>query len=228
MNPVRWLLTGAAAVVLATSGAVVAGGRQDGPPQDARPASDPIGDALRNDPGQEAAPAGDPAPAVPIAITPPGPAVEPTQLAADAASAEDDQDAAAEDEAKDDEGLESDEDKAKRMAPETPTPRQRRRVAIVEAIDKITAESMRFEVEVGGPPVRFNNNLIFTARACEVSADNELVNDAIAYLDITLQPRATPAAAPRQIFRGWMFSSTPAISGLQHPIYDAWIVGCKA
>jgi len=76
--------------------------------------------------------------------------------------------------------------------------------------------------------VRFNNNLIFTARACEVSADNEVVKDAIAYLDITLQPRASPGTAPRQIFRGWMFSSTPAISGLQHPIYDAWIVGCKA
>ena len=228
MSPVRWVLTGAAAVILVTSGAVVAGGRQEGPPQDARPAADPIGDALRDDPGQEAAPAGDAAPAVPIAITPPGPAVETTQLAADDASADDEQDATSRDDAKDDEELESDEDKAKRMAPETPTPRQRRRVAIVEAIDKITAESMRFEVEVGGPPVRFNNNLIFTARACEVSADNELVSDAIAYLDITLQPRATPGTSPRQIFRGWMFSSTPAISGLQHPIYDAWIIGCKA
>jgi hypothetical protein len=33
---------------------------------------------------------------------------------------------------------------------------------------------------------------------------------------------------PRQIFRGWMFASSPAVNGLQHPIYDAWIVGCKA
>jgi Leu/Phe-tRNA-protein transferase len=37
-----------------------------------------------------------------------------------------------------------------------------------------------------------------------------------------------PMAEARQIFKGWMFASSPAISGLQHPIYDAWVVGCKA
>ena len=48
-------------------------------------------------------------------------------------------------------------------------------------------------------------------------------------MDITLQPKGTAVqAAPRQIFRGWMFASTPAVSGLQHPVYDAWVVGCKA
>ncbi len=223
MNRSRILLIGTAVVGLAVSGGVVAGGWQNAPAQDATPA-DPIGDALRADPTQEAAPAADPAPAVPIAITPPPPVeIATSALEEKAESRADDEDA----EDKDDEEGESEEDKAKRLAADTPVPRQRRRVAIIEAIDKITAESMRFEVEVGGRPVRFNQSLIFTARACEVSAENELVEDAIAYVDVTLQPRAV-GAAPRQIFRGWMFSSTPALSGLQHPIYDAWVVGCKA
>ncbi|MFC5343464.1 DUF2155 domain-containing protein [Brevundimonas staleyi] len=220
MNRSRILMIGTAVVALAVSGGVVAGGWQNATPQDATPTqSDPIGDALRNAPAEEAAPAGDPAPARPIAITPPTPTV---------VMAGEEDEATAEEAAKadEDEG-ESEADKAKRLAAETPTPRQRRRVAIIEAIDKITAESMRFEVEVGGRPVRFNQALIFTARACEVSASNELVEDAIAYVDVTLQPKAA-GTAPRQIFRGWMFSSTPAISGLQHPIYDAWVVGCKA
>ena len=113
--------------------------------------------------------------------------------------------------------------------PVEPAHRQRRRVAIVQAIDKITAESMRFEVEVGGRPVRFQRTLIFTARACEVSAPDEQVSDSVAYLEVSLQPRGViQVNEPRQIFRGWMFASSPAINGLQHPIYDAWIVGCKA
>jgi hypothetical protein len=107
--------------------------------------------------------------------------------------------------------------------------RQRRRVAIIEAVDKITAETMRFEVEVGGRPVRFQKTLIFTVRACESSAPDELVEDSIAYLEVSLQPRGVlQAADPRQIFRGWMFASAPAVNGLQHPIYDAWVVGCRA
>lgn len=226
MSRARILLISTAVFGLAVSGGVVAGGWQNAPAQDATPAPDSIGDVLRStEPTEETAPAGDPAPAVPIAITPPTPAIqiETAALQGDEADAE----AVDADADKEDEDAESEADKAKRLAADTVLPRQRRRVAIIEAIDKITAESMRFEVEVGGRPVRFNQALIFTARACEVSAENELVPDAIAYVDVTLQPKAA-GAAPRQIFRGWMFSSSPAISGLQHPIYDAWVVGCKA
>ena len=97
------------------------------------------------------------------------------------------------------------------------------------AVDKITAERMRFEVEVGGRPVRFQKTLIFTARACEVSAPDEVVEDSIAYLEVDIQPRGVlQPSEPRQIFRGWMFASAPAVNGLQHPIYDAWVVGCRA
>lgn len=224
MNRARVLLISTAAVAVALSGGVVAGGWQDAPAQDATPAAGPIGDALRSDPTEEAAPAGDPAPAVPIAITPPAP----TATVETAAVEQDDASADEEDEDKDDEEGESEEEKAERLAGEPPAPRQRRRVAIVEAIDKITAERMRFEVEVGGRPVRFNQALIFTARACEVTGEEETVRDSVAYLEVALQARGAQAAQPRQIFRGWMYASTPALSGLQHPIYDAWVIGCKA
>ena len=29
-------------------------------------------------------------------------------------------------------------------------------------------------------------------------------------------------------FSGWMLSSNPTISALDHPVYDIWVVGCNA
>jgi len=210
------ILAGVAALALLGSGAVVASALND-LPQDAVPVQDPTADLNRQptppapvEPAPEAAPA----PVLPVAVASPS---DPAIVIAT--------DEKAGDEKADQPGPAVRRDES----PASPTRRQRRRVAIVEAIDKITAESMRFEVEVGGRPVRFQKTLIFTARACEVSAANEQVADAVAYLEVTLQPRGViQVNEPRQIFRGWMFASAPAISGLQHPIYDAWIVGCKA
>ncbi len=210
------ILAGVTAAALLASGGVLASALND-LPQDAVPIQDPTATLNRQTPAQappiEPAPEAAPAPAAPIAVTP----VTPPIVVAEAEEKEDEPEKAAAPPEK------------RADAPVAPARRQRRRVAIVEAIDKITAESMRFEVEVGGRPVRFQRTLIFTARACEVSAPDEQVSDAVAYLEVSLQPRGViQVSEPRQIFRGWMFASTPAISGLQHPIYDAWIVGCKA
>ncbi|GLS01625.1 hypothetical protein GCM10007859_16400 [Brevundimonas denitrificans] len=210
------ILAGVTAAALLASGGVLASAIND-LPQDAVPIQDPTASLNRQTPAQtppiEPAPEAAPAPAAPIAVTP----VTPPIVVAEA-------------EEKEDEPEKAEAAPAKRVeTPAAPARRQRRRVAIVEAIDKITAESMRFEVEVGGRPVRFQRTLIFTARACEVSAPDEQVSDAVAYLEVSLQPRGViQVSEPRQIFRGWMFASSPAISGLQHPIYDAWIVGCRA
>ncbi|WP_428154834.1 DUF2155 domain-containing protein [Brevundimonas sp.] len=211
----RRILLGAAAVVgVLSAGAVTASVLQDAP-RDARPVQDPIGDILRTTPSvpTESPPAGAPAPRSPVAVTPP-PAIV---IAEDAAVEE-----KAEDEIKAERPVAT---KAIEQ-PDTPARRQRRKFAIIQAIDKVTAESMKFEVEVGGRPVRFNRNLIFAARACEVTTPDELTEDAIAYIDVSLQPRGRETA-PRQIFRGWMFASSPSVSGVQNPYYDAWIVGCK-
>lgn len=29
------------------------------------------------------------------------------------------------------------------------------------------------------------------------------------------------------IFSGWMFKSSPALNGVEHPVYDVWVIDCK-
>ncbi len=204
----RPLLIGVCAAALALSGVVVAqdpDGATTADDLNRRQLQDPIGQVIR-----ESAPT-------------PQPAATPAPAASTPAAQADEE---ADDEAEEEKA--SDEIVVTKAAPARPAgKRQRRPVAVIRAIDKITAETMTFEVRVGGPPVRFNG-LIFTARACELSASDEAVDDAVAYMEVRAQPRgAQNISQARQVFRGWMFASSPAVSGLEHPIYDAWVVDCK-
>jgi hypothetical protein len=110
-----------------------------------------------------------------------------------------------------------------------PVRRARYDIAVIEALDKVTAESLRFEAAVGRP-VRYKS-LVFTVKACERSAPDEAINDSIAYVTVDSQPRAAPgrpALAPRQTFKGWMYASSPGLHPLEHPVYDAWLITCRA
>ena len=116
--------------------------------------------------------------------------------------------------------------------PKTPAAPQRRArydVAVLQALDKVTAESLRFEARVG-QPVRYKT-LIFTVKACERTAPDEPIDDSIAYVTIDSQPRVTPGGAPiapKQAFKGWMYASSPGLHPLEHPVYDAWLITCRA
>ena len=113
--------------------------------------------------------------------------------------------------------------------PAAPAHRTRYDVAVLQALDKVTAESLRFEAQVGRP-VRYKS-LIFTVKACEHAAPDEPIDDSIAYLTIDSQPRSTPGGPPmaaRQAFRGWMYASSPGLHPLEHPVYDAWLITCRA
>ena len=112
--------------------------------------------------------------------------------------------------------------------PPTPLHRSRYDVAVLEALDKVTAESLKFEAPVGRP-IRYKS-LIFTVKACERSAPDEAIDDSIAYITIDSQPRAQAgkSLAPRQAFKGWMYASSPGLNPLQHPVYDAWLITCRA
>lgn len=36
-----------------------------------------------------------------------------------------------------------------------------------------------------------------------------------------------PALPEGMIFSGWMFKSSPALNGVEHPVYDVWVIDCK-
>lgn len=113
--------------------------------------------------------------------------------------------------------------------PVEPAKRARASVAIIQALDKVTTETMRFEVPIG-QPVRYKT-LIFTVRACETSAVDEITPESAAYLVVDTQPKAVAGrVAPpgRQVYKGWMYANSPGLNPLQHPVYDAWLIACKA
>lgn len=113
--------------------------------------------------------------------------------------------------------------------PAAPLRRARYDVAVLEALDKVTAESLVFAAPVG-KPVRYKG-LIFTVRACERSTPEEAVDDSIVHVTIDSQPRqelGRPTPPLKQAFKGWMFASSPGLHPLEHPVYDAWLITCRA
>ena len=31
----------------------------------------------------------------------------------------------------------------------------------------------------------------------------------------------------RKVFSGWMLASSPSLNGMEHPLYDVWVISCK-
>ncbi len=112
--------------------------------------------------------------------------------------------------------------------PAPPMKRPRYQAAVLQALDKVTAETLRFEAPINRP-IRYKS-LIFVVRACETTAADESFTDAASYVEIDSQPippDGKPPPAPRQVFRGWMFANGPGVHPFEHPVYDAWLIACK-
>jgi hypothetical protein len=92
-----------------------------------------------------------------------------------------------------------------------------RPVARLRALDKFSGLTTDFDAPAGGA-VRFSR-LVITVRACREMDDGA---DAAAYLEIV--DDKNPAAFA---FAGWMIASVPAVSALDHPRYDVWVLACS-
>ncbi len=93
--------------------------------------------------------------------------------------------------------------------------------ALLGGLDKTSARVTQFEAPIG-QPVHFGT-LTVTVKDCRKHPP-ELDPESAAYLEIDELYPGQPE--PRHLFIGWMFSSSPALSALEHPVYDIWVLDC--
>lgn len=95
-------------------------------------------------------------------------------------------------------------------------------MATMQALDKITARISTLEAPVKVP--RKFGTLEVTVQRCVYQPPEETPENAAFVIVRDTGYDAT--AEPTDVFAGWMFSSSPAISGLEHPVYDITILAC--
>lgn len=105
------------------------------------------------------------------------------------------------------------------------------RAAQLQMLNKITAEVTKQDAVLGAP-IEYGT-LEITARSCfvpskktqsENDADSTIApEDTAALLDIKDFPPGEPSI---HVFSGWMFVSSPALSAIEHPVYDVRVLGC--
>ena len=92
--------------------------------------------------------------------------------------------------------------------------------ARMQAMDKITGRVSEIDVPVGG--ITNFGTFSILVRKCVTKSPEETPENT-AFVDI-VDNYQTPE--PVNIFKGWMFSSSPALNAVEHPIYDVWLLKC--
>ena len=94
-------------------------------------------------------------------------------------------------------------------------------IAVFSGLDKITGRIVSFEVAID-ETVQFGG-LQMTPRICYTRPPTESPNTT-SFLEVD---EVTLDNKYRRIFTGWMFAASPGLHGVEHPVYDIWLVDCK-
>ena len=98
-------------------------------------------------------------------------------------------------------------------------------IARLQSIDKVTARTLTFEVNVGST-VKFGS-LYIKLQACRKAPDIEEPESA-AFMQVwEVSDEDTEREKANWVYSGWMFASSPGLSAMDHPIYDVWVLECK-
>ncbi|MEO1455416.1 MAG: DUF2155 domain-containing protein [Pseudomonadota bacterium] len=90
--------------------------------------------------------------------------------------------------------------------------------AVLRGLDKVSGIVRDIELSVG-ETARLGRLSVLLSE-CRYPVANPAGN-AYAWLDITVDGLSDPA------FQGWMLAASPALSALDHPRYDVWVIRCS-
>ncbi len=98
--------------------------------------------------------------------------------------------------------------------------------AVLRSIDKLYARTTTFEVPVG-QTVKFGNSLFIRPQACRKTPPTKQPESA-AFLQVwEVNIDENGKKDTKWIFSGWTFASSPALSAMDHPVFDVWLIDCK-
>jgi hypothetical protein len=109
--------------------------------------------------------------------------------------------------------------------------------AVFAGLDKTTGRIINFDVAID-ETVQFRT-LQVTPRVCNTRPQTEApqttsfveVDEQTPKPDQKRDPNANAKTEPKlevkRIFSGWMFAASPGLHGVEHPVYDVWLVDCK-
>lgn len=120
-------------------------------------------------------------------------------------------------------------------APPVPT-YEPQKFAVLQTLDKITARTATVTIPVGKPQAV--GPLFLDVKSCQKTPPSE-TPEAAAFLQVweakpipktkqQIKEEAQSGGASQWVFSGWMFASSPALSSMNHPIYDVWLKDCIA
>lgn len=91
--------------------------------------------------------------------------------------------------------------------------------ALLRGLDKISGRVTDFKAKVGKPAIY--ERLTVTVGDCRTPPEDE-APDAFVFLKV-----ADGKLDGEEVFSGWMFASSPALSAMDHQRYDIWVLSCS-
>lgn len=97
---------------------------------------------------------------------------------------------------------------------------------VLRTLDKVTATTEDYTVKIGEKLTY--GSLTVAVKHCEKRPPED-VPETYAFLQIDDLKRDGKGDDGQEdrVFSGWMLASNPAISALDHAVYDIWVIDCK-